>query len=270
MGIKPIPIYLNKRVMDQKKYNIELCKGTGLIQETLLLISQYELGITKHEMTRRAIESNVLVKASDRRIRDIVEIAFYKRFVNDDPNVPVNLHDLLNHFSSIDVISQLFLIYTSRANAVLMDFIIHVYWTEVNNGSRVLDFNLARKFISETIKYTDFIKGWSEITQKRVASYLIATLVDFRLLDKQRNIQSVFMHEITANYLAHELHFKGLSDDAIIDAEEWKLFGYSKLDTIKHLERISFQGHFILQNSGEIVKIYWNYKTMGEFRHAIR
>ncbi len=256
--------------MKQKKYNIDLCKGTGLIQETLILLNLYTLGMTKNEMTKIAIESNVLVKASDTRIKDIVEVAFYKRFVNDDPSVPINLKRLINHSLSLDVISQLFLIYTARTNLILMDFIVHSYWYEVKMGAKELDFINTRKFIAETIKDTDFISGWSETTQKRVASYIISTLVDFRFLDKQRKTKPVFLHDITANYLLHELHFKGLTDNIIIEAEDWKIFGYSKFETIKHLERLSFQGHFILQNSGEIIKINWIYKTMEELAYAIK
>ncbi len=41
--------------MTDKQYNIELCKGTGLIQETLLLLNLYHSGMTKQEMTREAI-----------------------------------------------------------------------------------------------------------------------------------------------------------------------------------------------------------------------
>jgi hypothetical protein len=143
-----------------------------------------------------------------------------------------------------------------------------VYWPEVKKGMFEMDISYSRKFISETIRHTDNIVGWSDSTQKRVASYLISTIVDFKLLDKQRKVKPVFIQDITANYLAHEQHFKGLSDNAIVNSDDWKLFGYSKLDTIKHLERLSFQGHFILQNSGEIVKIDWKYKTMEEFINA--
>lgn len=256
--------------MTDKQYNIELCKGTGLIQETLLLLNLYHSGMTKHEMTREAIVSNVLVKASDKRIKDIVEISFYKRYVNDDPSTPVNLQVLLTKSLSLDVVAQLFLIYTSRANLILMDFIIKVYWPEVRKGIKDLDFNYSRKYIAETIRQTELISGWSETTQKRVASYIISTLVDFRFLDKERKVKPVFLHDFTANYLAHELHFKGLSDNAVVESEEWKLFGYSRFETIKHLERLSFQGYFILQNSGEIIKINWSYKNMQEFIHAIR
>jgi hypothetical protein len=226
--------------------------------------------MTKKEMTQKAIESNLLVKASDKRIKDIVEIAFYKRYVNDDPLMPVNMQEMINKSLSLDVLIQLFLIYTSRANLILSDFIIKVYWPEVQKGIKDLDFNYSRKFIEETIRHTDLISSWSETTKKRVASYLISTLVDYRFLDKERKVKPVFLHDLTANYLAHELHFKGLSDNAVVESNEWKLFGYSRLDTTKHLERLSFQGYFILQNSGEIIKINWSYKNMQEFTHAIR
>lgn len=256
--------------MSSKKYNIDLCKGTGLVQESLLLLSLYSFNMSKSETTSKAIESNLLVKASNKRIKDIVEVAFYKRFVNEDPKAPIYLYSALSHNLSLDVIIQLFFIYTSRANQILMDFIQEVYWPEVKKGTHELDFSYSRRFILETIRQSDYIVGWSETTQKRVASYLISALVDFKLLDRHRKVKTVFLHDVSANYLAHELHFKGLSDNAIVNSDDWKLFGYTKFDTTKHLERLSFQGHFILQNSGEIVKIDWMYKTMEEFINAIK
>lgn len=256
--------------MSQFKYNAELNRGTGLIQETLILLGLYKLGMKKQEMTQKAIEGNVLVKVLNKRIKDIVEVAFYKRYVNDDPKVPLYLNTLIKNYSSLDIITQLLLLYTARANPILIDFINQVYWPEVKNGRKTIDSGIARKFIQESIKQPDLITGWSESTQKRIASYLISTLVDFRFLDKDRNAKTVFLHDTSANFLTHELHFKGYSDDAIVNATEWKLFGCSRFDTLKHLERLAFQGHFILQNSGEIVKIDWLYKTMEEFTNATK
>lgn len=256
--------------MQSIKYNTDLTSGTGLIQESLLLLSLYTLNMSKSEMTSKAIESNLLVKASNKRIKDIVEVVFYKRFVIEDSKVPIYLNSLISHNLSLDVITQLFFIYTARANQILRDFIQEVYWTEVKKGTNEMDFTHSRRFILDTIRQSDLISGWSESTQKRAASYLISTIVDFKLLDKHRKVKPVFLYDIPANYLAHELHFKGLSDNAIVNSDDWKLFGYSKFDTIKHLERLSFQGHFILQNSGEIIKIDWIYKTMEEFTNAIK
>jgi hypothetical protein len=99
--------------MSASKYNVELNRGTGLIQETLVLLDLYQLGMTKQDLTKKAIEGDVLVKSLNKRIKDIVEVAFYKRYVNEDPFVPLYLKSLLDKYSSLDVIAQLFLIYTA-------------------------------------------------------------------------------------------------------------------------------------------------------------
>ena len=59
----------HKILMSNKKYNIDLCKGTGLVQESLLLLSIYSLNMIKSDMTNKAIESNLLVKSSNKRIK---------------------------------------------------------------------------------------------------------------------------------------------------------------------------------------------------------
>ena len=79
----------------------------------------------------------------------------------------------------------------------------------------------------------------------------------------------VFLTDRTANYLTHELHFKGYSDEAIASAEEWKLFGYNRYDVTRHFERLAAQDHFIFQNAGDLIRITWNYKNMKELIDAI-
>lgn len=254
----------------EKKYNSDLLKGTGMIQETLQLLRVYQPDMSKDQMTKQAIESNILVKASNMRIKDIVEIIFYKRYVNDSPIAPVYLQTLINNVSKLDVTIQLLLIYTARSSKILNDFILQVFWPEVNRSNKELDPSTAMKFIDNLIRHGELSTNWSDTTKRRVASHIISTLVDFRFLNKDKTVKPIFLLDTTANYLAHELHFRGLSDNAVVESEEWKLFGYSKLDTIKHLERLSFQGYFILQNSGEIIKINWSYKNMEEFTHAIK
>jgi hypothetical protein len=255
---------------DLARYNIDLCKGTGLIQESIILLGLYKPGMKHNELAQHVISLNALAKTSDARTKDIVSVAFYKRFVNSNPQVPSWLFSVFNLNIGVQVLSQLFLIYTARANRILFDFILDVYWPLVRRNQRDLDSSVARKFIADTISESDLIKGWSDSTQIRVSSYLISTLVDFRFLDVKRNILPIFLNDFTANYLAHELHFNNLSDNSIVDAKDWALFGYSKVDVINHLERLSFKGHFIFQNSGELIKINWKYKTMEDFLDAFR
>lgn len=256
---------------NQSKYNIELCKGTGLIQETLLLVDLYKTGLKKEEFAQQVIESNALVKASEKRINDIVKIVFYKRYIKYNPDVPLYLRQLKDKYISLDQLIQLFLVYTARANRIFFDFIIEVYWKKEKQLEKSSIKNEdVREFIKEAIKYGKIDHQWSEGTQARVASYIIAALIDFKFIDKKYNVSNIFLSDNVANYLAHELHFKGYSDEAIAIAEEWSLFGYNRYDTIRHLERLAIQGYFIFQNSGEFIRITWHYKNMKELIDAIR
>ena len=151
---------------------------------------------------------------------------------------------------------------------ILFDFIKEKYWYEVNNGIVVFKNNFAKSFLNEIMKHNFEIK-WSESTQNKMSSYLMSALVDFKFIEKNGKIIPVFINDITANYLLHELHFNGLSDEEIIGAEEWKLFGLDKNEVIDIVHRISLTGSYLFQYSGELFKINWKYQSMNEFIDGI-
>jgi hypothetical protein len=249
-------------------YNIDLCKGTGMFQETLLLLEKYNPEISKDLFTKEVYDSNILVKSSEKRIRDIIHNVFYKRYVINDKHVPVYLLQLLRYNVGLDQLIQIMLIYIAKSNRIFFDFVSDVFWNKSRENALVTS-NDAKLFINEAIKDGRIVLPWSDGTKKRMASYIIATLMDIKYLDRKNNCIPVFLSDKTANYLVHELHFKGYSDEAIANAEEWKLFGYNRYDVTRHLERLASQGHFIFQNAGDLIKITWNYKNMKELIDAI-
>ena len=252
----------------KSSYNIDLCKGTGMIQETLLLLEMYNPETSKDSFIKDVYESNLLVKSSEKRIRDIIHNVFYKRFVINDKYVPVYLLQLHRYNVGLDQLIQIMLIYIVRSNRIFFDFVTEVYWIKSRENTLVTS-NDAKLFINEAIKDGRIALPWSDGTKKRMASYIIATLIDIKFLDKKYNCTPVFLSDKTANYLTHELHFNGYSDEAIANAEEWKLFGYNRYDVTRHFERLAVQGHFIFQNAGDLIKITWNYNNMKELIDAI-
>jgi hypothetical protein len=249
-------------------YNIDLCKGTGMIQETLLLLEKYSPDNSKDGFIKEVYDSNILVKSSEKRIKDIIHNVFYKRFVINDNYVPVYLLKLHRCNVGLDQLIQIMLIYIARSNRIFFDFVTDVYWIKSKENTLVTS-NEAKLFINEAIKDGRIALSWSDGTKKRVASYIVATLMDVKFLDKKYNCIPVFLTDKTANFIAHELHFKGCSDEAIATAEEWKLFGYIRYDVIRHFERLAAQGHFIFQNAGDLIKITWKYNNMEELIDAI-
>ena len=251
-----------------KEYNSGLLKATGLIQETLILADMYEEGMSKATLLQRVIEQDALSKATNSRVKDIIERAFFIRYINVNPKIMGVVKVLRRNYVGLDVLSQILLIYTARTNLILGDFIKSVYFPMYRNGNSIITKERFEDFIKEAIKNGRIVKKWSDITQVKVIRHLGATLADFRLVDKTRHILPFPIFDLTANFLVHELHFSGHTEQQIINAEDWQLFGLTPPQVQKLLEQLAYQGHFIYQNSGEIVRIAWKYTDLIDFAHG--
>jgi hypothetical protein len=247
------------------KYNSDLLKSTGLIQESILLFSLYEKGISKPDFIKRAIESNILVKNNDNRIKDIINHAFYRRYFTNGEDIALALKLLHGNYIGLDVFTQIIFVYTCRANRILFDFMIFIMDEYYLNKATTLPSKAAIDFIDEAIKDGRIEKAWSDSTKRKVSEHINACLIDFRITDRQKRFLPFFLHDYVANFLIHELHFAGFTEQSIINSEDWRLFGLKENDVARLIERLSFQDHFIFQSSGEIVRISWKYNNILEF-----
>ena len=100
-------------------YNSNLLKGTGLVQEMLVLIDSYNSDESLTDFQRRVLSEGILSKSTDNRTIDIVKNVFATRFLRQKLDIPKFLRLIRERYTSMDVINQLFLIYTCRANPIL-------------------------------------------------------------------------------------------------------------------------------------------------------
>ena len=77
---------------------------------------------------------------------------------------------------------------------------------------------------------------WSESTIKLVASYLLGACADFGLLGAMKGgARSIKTYRITPNVasiLAHDQHFRGVGDNALLRSPDWELFGLEAEDAL--------------------------------------
>jgi hypothetical protein len=111
-------------------------------------------------------------------------------------------------------------------------------------------------------------KNWSEAIKTKMTRYLLSALTDFKLTRNlpqgRREIVPFNIQPTTTLYVAHEAHFAGLSDHAVLDHADWKLFGLDRQGVLEELRKVAAEGHFIVQFSGDLLRISWKYKTMEE------
>ncbi|WP_166386800.1 BrxA family protein [Polaribacter sp. 11A2H] len=249
----------------KKEYNSNLLKGTGLIQEMLILIDAYDNSEPYLEFQERVVKDDLLSKSTENRVIDIVRNIFKDRFLGYEINIPEVLKEMREEYVSMSVLTQIFFLYTCRANRLLVDFIIEVYFKKLNNGYHDLKSSDPKDFIKVALSDGRINSSWSESTINKVSQHIIATLIDFELIERNKTILKFRIFDLTANYLAHELHFRGVSDNNIWTHKDWSIFGLKPQDVIPVFERLANQGTFIMQFSGELLSISWKNKSMKDF-----
>ena len=175
------------------------------------------------------------------------------------------LKHLVGSVSSNDL-SQLMLVLTCRANPILGDFIREVYWARYCGGCSEISNLDARAFVERAVDDGNTLKRWSESTIRRVSAYLTGCCADYGLLERgtksTRRILALRISTIAAAYLAYDLHFSNIGDNALLVHPDWKLFGLGREDVLEELKRLSLKGVLIVQAAGDVVRISWKQPNM--------
>lgn len=257
-----------------ENYTTQLAAGLGMIPETIELLRLWSPGISPAKLSEQAIGQGIFSRATARRSRNLVAEMFAPRYMVRGGESASQLKFLIEHQFAREPLSQLFFLQTARAQKIFADFVVDVYWPKYSAGAASLTREDATSFVRRALDSGKMIVRWSDSTVKRVSGYLLGCCADYGLISAQgragtRSIKSFSMRAETSLFLAHELHFSGLGDKALIEHPDWKLFGYEPADVLKRLKALANDGHFLLQSSGELVQISWKYRNLGEFLHAL-
>jgi hypothetical protein len=257
---------------ESKLYTTQLQAGLGLIEETKVLFSLWEIGMTASDLYQTALDSGYFPNVSARRLRNIVAECFAPRFLTNGDYPAFLIKEQIKSLSSNEFNQFLFL-YTTRANKILADFVKKVYWEKYSSGQESISTDDAKDFVVQANQEGKTGQYWSESTIRRISAYLNGCCGDFGLLEagrkSKRKIRSFRIEPKMIAFLAYDLHFSGLGDNALISCSDWALFGLQKEDVRAELKRLSLKGYFIIQAAGDITHISWSYKTWEELMNVI-
>ena len=250
----------------QVYYTTQLQAGLGLLDETRQLFMVYQHGMSVSQLYEAALASGRFPLVTARRLRNIVAECFAPRYMRE-LYVADRLKYLVDRFSSAEL-NQLFFLYTVRANLILADFVREVYWARYSAGRNDIQLEDARTFVTNGVREGKTQKPWSDITIKRISSYLVGCCADYGLLTTSgRNQRTISAYRILPKvfaYIAYDLKFSGIGDNQIVSNPDWELFGLDRLDVRDQLKRMSLHGLIIFQAASDAVHIGWTYKNMEE------
>jgi hypothetical protein len=252
----------------EKEYTSRLGAGLGMIPESLDLLRTWQPGMTPMELSRAALAKGIFARTTARRNEDLAIEMFAPRFLGNGGLVAARIKFLIDRRFPHDSLVQIFFLQTARAHEIFKDFVIDVYWPKYSSGALVVTKSDAEKFVQHSLDTGKMRTRWSESTIRRVSGYLLGCCVDFGLLDKgkrtERPIKRFSVRKDVVLYLLHELHFDGLSDMAVVQHRDWRLFGLEFSDVVQLAKSLSHDSHLIVQSTPEMVQISWKYRSMEE------
>ena len=252
-------------VVENAPYTTQLQAGLGLINETKALLELWLPGMSANELYQVALNSGRFPSITARRLRNIVFECFAPRYLVAD-GAPARYLKLLSPRLSTPDLTQLLLVFTSRANPIFGDFVRQTYWARYAGGYTQVTNDDARSFVERGIDDGKTSKRWSETTVRRVSAYLTGCCADYGLLESgsrsSRRIIPFRISTATAAYLAYELHFAGVADNALLNRDDWQLFGLAREDVLEEIKRLSLKGLLIVQAAGDVIRISWNKQDM--------
>nr|WP_277279248.1 BrxA family protein [Thalassospira lucentensis] len=258
--------------MDRAPYTTQLQAGLGLVSETKTLLELWSPGMPVSELHSVALQSGRFPEITARRLRNIVSECFAPRYLKAGGAPALHLKKLSDGIHTSEL-SQLMFIFTCRANPILGDFVRDVYWARYAGGYQDISSEDARAFVERGIDDGMTSKRWSESTIRRVSAYLTGCCADYGLLERglrtSRRILSFRVAPAVSAYLAYELHFDGIGDNAILKHKNWQLFGLDREDVLEEMKRLSLKGLFIVQSAGDVVRISWKMRNMEELCYAL-
>lgn len=252
--------------MRNPKYTTQLTHGTGMINETLSLLSVYRKGMDKDALIQYVKDNDCLASKTENRLVHVIYDGFYQRFMKVNPDIPLWLKQIRERGLSLKHFTQLLMVYCARENAVFFDAVTQVLNPCKNESLRILSTENVLKYIRRIV--CEGKAKWSESVQIKNSSYVRSCFIDYEMINRKGEILPYEANDFTILYFMHEQHFAGVSDMSVWDMEEWSLFNLSRRQVLERIMNLSLKGAYMAQTSGELLTISWNYKSMEEFIDA--
>jgi hypothetical protein len=258
--------------MKRSHYTTNLAMGLGQIEETKVLLDAWESPMNGTDLFDKVLKYGLLQNLSAHRIKNMVTRCFAPRYLAEGAQTAKHIKLIKDQFTSPEF-SQVLFWYTSLANTILFDFVIQVFWEKYASGQNVVSRTDAEAFILRAIDDGKTPSRWSEGQVIRTARYLVGSCEDFGLLgERKASDRMILRFDILPKvfaFLAHDLHFNGLGDNAILSHENWQLFGLERDDVLEEMKKLSLKGLVIIQAAGDVVRVSWKYQNMEELSDVL-
>lgn len=255
------------------RYNTSIVKGAALVGEMQKLLENWQPSEPYDAFLSRVQHQDMLGKSTAYRTKDIVRRVFARRLLIPTDKPARLLKQIMQSNLPSSTFNEMLLVYSSRKDPLIHDFILQEFWPAARSGRNILDTDMVRTFLSGATYDGRINPPWSDNVELRVARSILGLLRDVGFLrETQRGRKEIVNYRITDEgtaILARELYESGVSDSSLSEHQDWGLFGLSRTDVLDRLDGIGEERGLIVQRAGSVVRLTWFVKSMEEMINVL-
>lgn len=210
-----------------------------------LLVRHWSDKLNYDKQIHDFIIENILGKKTRSRTIDILQRAFFQRFIKGNPPESWKiLRPLEDRDVSIDIVSPIYFWITSRSENLIYDFVTEFLYHRIKSPDFLIRTDETIQWLRKQL--ADRGQIWSEAVTLRVARGLLAALRDFGILQGKliKKITPIYLPCESFAYLAFALFSLRNTGKRLVIHPDWRLFFLSS-SGVEHLFLEAHQNGFL-------------------------
>lgn len=244
-------------------YSSGLASKASLIDETLTVMRQIELGHSIDQVRKMVVEQDLLGKMA-RSTRESIWKRTHERYLSDDEFV-ITLAHMVVHAPDPQT-EKLVLFYEfCRSKPLLSDVTIECVYPHYTAGYSGIDKMVIQQYLDEIALVHPELEEWSPQTRGKVVSNLLTTLRDFGLLEgtQRKTFTRLYVPLPAFVFVLYRLAGDGLiAPSQVLQARDWRLFFLEQTEVVMLLEEATAAGHCTFKHQGDVYSLDLHYPSL--------
>jgi hypothetical protein len=252
--------------------NANLTKGAAGSADILQLLRLWREGEAPAAFERRAIEENLLGKASRSRARDLVKGVLARRFFPEGSAEPaVHVARLARAALPREVVLQVMYYHTARAEHLLYLVATELVYGLGRQGIDAVTTDDVVRYVRRLHAEGRAERDYSAAVVTKLGQAALTALRDFGVLEgtmRKRIAHFRAPHQVVG-YFVYALRDEGCTARQIVQHEDWRLLLLSPGAVEEAILEAAAQGHFTYSAAGDIRRFDWHYPDLDGYVDGI-
>ncbi|WIG59045.1 MAG: hypothetical protein OJF49_001792 [Ktedonobacterales bacterium] len=254
-----------------QRYSTRINHVGALLPDTKLMLAHWDLSATVPANLERMRADNIFAKASRSRIPEMLDI-FRERYLTD-PEILRMLVTLASSSSSApsSLLDPILYVLATRTDPLLRDVVLDLLGPMLARGHTLVRPEDVVRWLNEQMAAGKTQRPWSDVTIRRLAVGLLATLRDFGILQGKvaKRLGPIYLAPPAFALLALLLSRDQPSGAKLLHDPSWQLFFLAQ----PAVELLFFEAHqerlLTYQAAGRVIRVEFPTRSLEEYAHAL-